>query len=189
MAAVKVFQPALVALILTLPISKLSHSEEPNTSLLSPEELNILADEIVRYLPKDAWLDLRSEFHGRLDFKYNLPNGETLYLLLSDHGASVPWYKVFVRTKERKLLQIKLKSPRIINGIVSFEVVEELPHAHFDVSTSKLSSWLYWSAGDQSESISWSYDREQTERFVLSRFNYDYITDGQSKFNDTVQFD
>ena len=166
-----------------------SFSQNSDKHLMSRKELATIIDELVQFMPDEEWPSLFSEAYAGMDRKYILPNGETIYLVLTDHGASTPWFKVFIRTTENELIHAQLAYPKIITHGKVIEVIDEVPHAQFNLATGTLSSWMYWRAGDNSESAKWKYDRDQNDRFLLTRFDYDHVNDGKVEYKGILTYE
>ena len=176
----------IIIISLLLLFANPSFSQDSDEHLMSHKELATIIDELVQFMPDEEWPSLLSEAYAGMDRKYILPNGETVYLILTDHGAKTPWFKVFIRTTENELIHAQLAYPKITNDSKGFEVIDEVPHAQFDLTTGIISSWIYWRAGDNSESAKWTYDRHQSNRFLLTGFDYDHLNDGSVLYTKTL---
>lgn len=166
-----------------------SYSQDSDKHLMSRKELATIIDELVQFMPDEEWPSLFSEAYAGMDRKYDLSNGETVYLILTDHGASTPWFKVFIRTTGNELIHAQLAYTKITNNSTGIEVIDEVPHAQFDLTTGTLSSWMYWRAGDNSESATWTYDRDLSDRFLLTKFDYDHENDGKVEYEGKLTYD
>lgn len=179
----------IIFISLLLVYANPSFSQDSDEHLMSRKELATVIDELVQLMPYEEWPSLFSEAYAGMDRKYILPNGETVYLILTDHGAKTPWFKVFIRTTENELIHAQLAYPKITNHSKGIEVIDEVPHAQFNFTTGTLSSWMYWRAGDNSESATWKYNEYQSDRFLLTKFDYDHENDGKVEYKGMFTYD
>jgi len=177
-----------IVLILGMVISTTSIAKDSVENVITPDELREIVDDLVQILPDQEWPSLNSSTYLNMDFKYELPNTETLYLILSDHGASTPWYKLFIKGNNNKFNLLRFAYPIFDEDFSDIKVIEEIPHARYDPEKGQLKSWMFWKAGDNSETATWSFNQSEENRFSLIKYQADTVTDQLTKYDVEIKY-
>ena len=140
----KIFKCA-IALVIVLP-NVVPAIADP----LSADEVNEIISNTTDCCEIMPWIIDSPEIYGKLNQQYDLGNGGTLYQILTDHGASLPYYSFVLFDGKAKYTRLQFDYPILNNdNEVVFDSREELPQVKFDPETMTLSSFTYWMAGDQ----------------------------------------
>ena len=154
---------------------------------LSADELNKIISNTTDCCEVMPWIVDSPEIYGKLNQQYDLGNGGTLYQILTDHGASLPYYSFVLFDGQDKYTRLQFDYPTLTNdNEVVFVSREELPQVKFDPETMTLSSFTYWMAGDQSERRIYQITPTSDYPIQLVKFTADYVVDQNTTGHKTI---
>ena len=154
---------------------------------LSAVEVNEIISNTTDCCEIMPWIVDSPDIYGKLNQQYDLGNGGTLYQILTDHGASLPYYSFVLFDGQDKYTRLQFDYPILNNdNEVVFDSREELPQVKFDPETMTLSSFTYWMAGDQSERRIYQLTPTSGYPIQLIEFTADYVVDDDTSDHVTL---
>lgn len=154
-------------------------------TFLKAEQLDVTeVQQIVEATPNCCeivdWVLDSPEIYGDLNYKYELPDGSTVYIILTDHGASLPYHSLIVHKPDSGYHRLLFEYPNIHSeSELAISILEEVPHLRFDAENMEFKTWSYWRAGDNSQSAYFKLSLADEPSIRLVKFTADYVDDGK----------
>lgn len=118
------------------------------------------------------------------NYKFELFDGNTLYLIIEDFGAHTFWYRLFIQDASGKIRLIELDVPP--NSDLSWYYYVDgtrIFNPSFDPISYELVAWDFGRAGDLLLRLTYNYDGKLGQEFILKSLEEDNKRDGNSEYN------